>query len=375
MGTVLAILLRAAKPFGFLGSRKKANGYLLGSRLARTVPLLLVACSAPATPRSLARAEAFAERGDDAHALSAYEDATADCAHVRAGMWRARWCGAALRGRAEMLERLGRPADAADAWEIVGHFDASPTDAADGYAEAGTAFLKLGRVERAYDDLWAAIITYPDEAGAERALRTIVRDGRRRDAAALYRGLQIVAVRLRDSELADDTLYAMADLAVHELADPPAAIDLYDRIAADYPHSTLRDDALYHGAEIARAEHDFVGALKRYRALLASRETAYFIGSYTSEWMDDAQLAVGLIVRDNLGEPARALPEFRRVAANYPTSTLLDDALYQIAVTYDALHDAPHACATLATLAKKFPESRYQNEDAPALATRPGCGK
>jgi tetratricopeptide (TPR) repeat protein len=337
--------------------------------------LLSAACSAPATPRALARAEAFAQDGDDQRALASYDDALAGCDRARPNTLAARWCGSAFLGRADTLDRLGRHADAAAAFERAGAFEANPADSADGWAEAGNARLKLGQIDRAYDDLWNAIITWPDEAGAERALRTILRDGRVRGPAILYQGLAMVAMRLADSEIADDALYDMADLATHELHDPPAAIDVYDRLARLYPKSSLRDDSLWNAANLARAEGDALGALKRYRQLTAARETSYIVGSYNSPWMDDAQLAIALVLRDDLNEPAKAVPELQRIPKDYPTSTLLDDALYELAVTYDRLGDHPHACATLATLHAKFPDSRYESEDAPKLVASDRCGR
>ncbi|HEX7842294.1 MAG TPA: tetratricopeptide repeat protein, partial [Kofleriaceae bacterium] len=150
-----------------------------------------------------------------------------------------------------------------------------------------------------------------------------------------------------------------ADLAEHELGNAPAARAFYDRIPADHPGSGMRDDARWHAARISRALGDPAGAVARLRALLATREVAIGAGSYFSIWLDDAQLELGKILRDDLHDLPAAAAAFRRLPEDYPASILRDDALYELAVTLERQGDHPGACAALTHLARDFADSKY----------------
>ncbi|HEY6176518.1 MAG TPA: tetratricopeptide repeat protein, partial [Kofleriaceae bacterium] len=112
-------------------------------------------------------------------------------------------------------------------------------------------------------------------------------------------------------------------------------------------------------ARLSRALHDPRGAVERLRALLATREVALGAGSYFSIWLDDAQLELGKILRDDLGDLAGAAAAFRRLPEDYPASILRDDALYELAITRERMHDHAAACAALARLAREFADSKY----------------
>jgi hypothetical protein len=203
------------------------------------------------------------------------------------------------------------------------------------------------------------VTDYPDEPIAGDALRMVVHDGRRRDARALSDELARLLTPLAETQVADNLLWSLADLAEHELDNAPAARAYYDRIPIDTPGSGMRDDARWHAARISRALHDPRGAALRLRALLATREVALGAGSYFSIWLDDAQLELGKILRDDLGDLAGAAAAFRRLPEDYPASILRDDALYELAVTLERMHDHAAACAALAELARRFADSKY----------------
>ena len=80
-----------------------------------------------------------------------------------------------------------------------------------------------------------------------------------------------------------------------------------------------------------------------------------------------AQLRVGLLYRDRLGDAPSARRAFRRIVDDYPTSVLRDDALVEEARTRRASGDAPGACRSFAELVHHFPESRYRREADTAL--------
>jgi tetratricopeptide (TPR) repeat protein len=164
---------------------------------------------------------------------------------------------------------------------------------------------------------------------------------------------------LAETQVADNLLWSLADLEAHELARPEAARALYDRIPADYPDSGLRDDARWSAAQLSEQLGDPKGAVERLRALLATREVAIGPGSYFSIWLDDAQLELGKVLRDALGDLPGAAAAFRRLPRDYPASILRDDALYELAVTLAKSGDGAARCRAVADLVKLAPDSKY----------------
>jgi tetratricopeptide (TPR) repeat protein len=361
-------------------SRKPPRiGAAAAALVVLSAALALAACGVRKPPTELTQARRLEKRGDDAGALASYDGAVAVCARLREPAERLKVCAQAMSGRAFTLERLGRADEATRAWlDMAKALADSPDDAGRALHEAALLELRRGHDKPAYDLFWRVIVEHPDSTAADDSLRVVVRDGRRRNPRELDGVLAQLWQREQASELGDNLLQARADLAEHELGDARAAIDHWDQLAAHYPKGSLFDDALWNAARLARAGGDPKGALVRLRKLLATREEAFMIGSYHSVFLDDAQLELGRILRDDLGDARAALGEFTQLPKDYPDSVLRDDALWELATTQAALADAKAACATLAALAKQYPDSKYLLDDegaARALATRLGCAR
>lgn len=319
---------------------------------------LLVACSAPATLPDLVKAERLADSGDTDAALVAYRDAQTTCKNVKPARRRQQACSDALLGEAEVLERAGRIDAAIAAYLAIPNKAAdNPIAASTAMYRAGELLLKQNKTVDAWTALWRVVTDYPDEPIAGDALKTLVADGRKRDARALVDEIAKLITPLASMAVADNLVWWLADLTEKELANPQAARALYDRIPADYPKSGFRDDARWHAARLSREMGDARGAADRLRALLATREVAFGAGSYFSIWLDNAQLELGKILRDDLQDTAGAAAAFRRLPKDYPASVLKDDALYELAVTL-APTDKPGACEAAAKLPA---DSKYKS--------------
>lgn len=330
-------------------------------RCATTVALAaaLCACSAPAPPSELPLAEARRRAGDPDGAALAYRRA------------QARWCGDAARWRAvtacaqaqlgegELWEAAGSAERALDAYRRALDAPASDAVAATAALRVGRLELAAGRVEPAWHALWRAIGQFPDEPAAADALRLVVEVGRDRDPRALLHRLGVALTELAETQLADNLLWWMAELSERELDEPRAARQLYDRIPRDTPRSGLRDDARWHAARLSRALGDPAGAAERLRALLATREVALGAGSYFSIWLDDAQLELGRLLRDELADPRGAAAELARLPRDYPASILIDDSLWERALAWRAAGELAAACAALRELGRRFASSKF----------------
>ena len=345
-------------------------------RAPATLVIALAACSAPALPADLAAAEDHQRAGQFDAADRAYLAAQSSCKTIRDQRLRRDHCAEAHIRRAELLEDQDRQAEAAAAYEATpAALGGDQVPSAKALYRAGRLRLRLGEEARGYDLLWKTITDYPDVAYSNDALRVLLADGRRRNPRQLYGVLASLVESLEGAEIGDALLYAMADLAEHELATPPVALQHYDRIAADFPQGGLRDEAWWHGARLARSLGDPRGAAGRLRKLLATREVAFGVGSYFSVWLDDAQLELGRVLRDDLGDVDGARAAFERLPRDYPASILRDDALWELAVTQQKAGRRDQACATLSRLRRDWPESRWELEQAPALRGQLGCDR
>ncbi len=324
------------------------------------VAFAIAACSAPATLSELSTAERRADAGDVEGAITAYQAAQVKCQALRPARRATAACAEALLGEAEVLERAGRtPAAIAAYLAIPARTRDDAATSAIAMYRAGELQLRAGQVVPAWTALWKVVTDWPDEATAGDAVRTLLEDGRKRDPAALAEQLAKLLTALSETAVADNLVWSLADLTEHELGSLTGARSLYDRIPADYPASGLRDDARWHAARISRLLGDPHGAALRLRALLATREVALGPGSYFSIWLDDAQLELGRVLRDELGDLPGAIAAFQRLPKDYPASTLRDDALYELAVTYTKAGDPKAACEALARLVKQVPDSKY----------------
>ncbi len=346
-------------------------------RLRFTASILgavVAACSAPALLGDLAEAERLERAGENEGALDAYQAAQTSCKRIRNHRIRRDTCAQAHIERAELLEDIGRKREAAAAYEATpAQLDSDPIPSAKAFFRAGRLRLELGEDERGYALLWKAVTNFPDTAYAIDALQKVFHDGRRRNARQLYQVLAELVDPLAGTDVADNILLAMAQLAEEDFGDDERALAHYDRIISEYKDGGLYDEALWHAARLARALGDPRGAVRRLRTLLATREVSFHVGSYFSVWLDNAQLELGIILRDDLHDPKSAIAAFKRLLRDYPDSILKDDAVFETAVAWKAAGQPDRACQALAELRKKWPESKYELRKAPALRRELSC--
>jgi tetratricopeptide (TPR) repeat protein len=324
--------------------------------------VLLASCSAPATLPELATAEARERAGDTDGAISAYRAAQRTCTQLQPPRRAKQACAEALLGEPEELDHAERDDQAIAAYLAVpakAAQIADPATSATALDRAGELLRRANKPGDATQAFWRVVREFPDEPVAADALKSLLDDARHAHADAFAAELDRALPQLVHTQIADNILYARADLDAHELADPAAARALYDRIPRDYPDSGLRDDARWYASQLSEQLGDWPGAAQRLRGLLATREVSWGTGSYFSIWLDDAQLELGKVLRDHLHDLPAAAAAFRQLPKDYPASILRDDALYELEITLLQAGDQSGACKALAALVKLEPDSKY----------------
>jgi TolA-binding protein len=219
--------------------------------------------------------------------------------------------------------------------------------------------MDAGEIERGYQLLRDAMMRHPNDGLARRALdRWALRlDESGGDVIAWLRD---VMPRLEKTELDETARYQLAT-HLEKAGNLEGARDAFVACAErhPYPEGSLFDDALFHASlldeKLGRPER----AIDDLRRMLASREPSTFAGSYERPRFSPSQFRIAVLYRDKLGDHASARREFHKLYADYPTSILRDDALWEEAKLAFADGDAKSACQLTSTLAKDFSGSRY----------------
>ncbi len=206
-----------------------------------------------------------------------------------------------------------------------------------------------------------ALRAHPASGVAPHALRTYLSgvEARGGEAEALARCRALLR-ELAATEL-DETLGYECAARSERLNELEAARSGYLRTAErhPYPHGALWDDALTGAARCEERLGRPDAAVATLERLLAEREHSVGIGSYERSRYAEARFHIAELYRDALGDPSRARAEFHRVASEHDTSLLGDDALFEAARLEGRAGDQARACATLRSLAERYPESRF----------------
>jgi hypothetical protein len=317
---------------------------------------------------------------DPAGALTVYKMVRSDCERPGAAHRPHDDCALAVVREAQLEENLGHWREAYQSWLAVPKLAEEKRKSARALARAAEIGAdELHDDKAALEIAWRAVADYPDEVPSDDALHLIVKLGKRADPRALAGQLEELYPRIARTDLGDNVLFELAELYRTTLESPAEAVRTYDRLAATYLRSSLRDDSLWRAAQVERGTHQPEAALKHLRALLSTRRDAYITGSYNSEFLDDAELLSGQIYLEDLHDVAHAIEHFQLLADDYPESTLRDDALYELARACLSRHTPPsdgdktQACAALTRVEKQFPDgnrTRAAHELAQELSCR-----
>lgn len=328
---------------------------------------LLLACNSPRLPAAYRLGARLEREGRDAEALAEYREAAAGCAEDTAAC---RQCRVRV---AETLARLGRHGEASESYLALRRWTRDPAAAARAQERAaGLLESPLREPHRALALYRATMLGFPAEVAAEDALRRLCDLVPRLSAegdAKLVRVLTELYDHLQRSPLADNILFAAAHV-YERRGDPGQALRLLDRLWRGYEGSSLWDDSLWRAGQILEEQARWSEAVERYRRLVATRKRAFLLGSYNSEHLDDAQLRIGVIRLEHLGDTAGAIAALRSLRDELRDSILRDDAQWWIAKARFHEGKSQRACAALRRLVRDFPDGNHVRRAKRELADR-----
>jgi tetratricopeptide (TPR) repeat protein len=325
---------------------------------------MLVGCVETPLPRELQLAQERESAHDDAGALILYGMVEDGC---RAKSLPRDACAEAMIRHARLLEGMHRETEALALWRKIPSLAESPRNAARAQARAAQLALALGDRTLARQLADVAVRRWPDEVPTDDSLDVAIQTRTRIEAAQFLAALWPFVEK---TDLGDNVLFALGGLL--EPGDPSGAVEVYRRLAATYKRSGLADDSVWRAAKLCRKLGRFDDAVRLLRDLLATRRDALITGSYNSIFLDDAQLLLGQILRDDLHDLPRAAEAFENLADDFPESTLRDDALVELADTEEKRTRKDAACAALARVTREFPDGNQLHRAAERRAAW-GC--
>jgi tetratricopeptide (TPR) repeat protein len=230
-----------------------------------------------------------------------------------------------------------------------------------------------GQREEADEALLWIVRQRPGDGPASRALRLLLESRASEPAAARLAFLRELYAQVGDSDLGDDILSEQAAVlrAGGDRAGAEAALAQLVR-EHPYPHGQRWDDALWRLAELAEEREDYPAAIRHLEQMIAPHEHTVTPGSQTAPRMPEARLRIARLYRDRLRDWERAAAHFEGMAAQFPTSLLRDDALYELGLMWLELGRRAAGCAALDRVLREHEVGRARRLAERARASR--CG-
>jgi tetratricopeptide (TPR) repeat protein len=252
-----------------------------------------------------------------------------------------------------------------------------------GTQEAGRALYDAGRLaeeEGRVDEaiaLWRRLIRdEPASAMAEVAVRWLYQVHEERGDGAGFEALvgeELGRGMERDVDLVSALLLWRARARAAQGRTREAEADLELALErCTYPYCVWWDDLPWEGAQIARDEGDYRGALEWIDRLLFWKEECWFFnGSFYSAYFDDAQRLKAELLRDELGDAAGAAAAFLDLE-EFTDSVLRDDGLYEAAELFlGELGEPGRGCEALRDLVEDYPDSNRRRAAEERLGQPP----
>ncbi len=268
--------------------------------------------------------------------------------------------------RSRALRRAGRQEEALEELQRIAETRPVSRRTARAIYDMGIVREELGDGEGARREFERVTREFSDSGLGARALRRWLEG---EADPALSTRLEALYLEVRETEIADDVLHWLAELA-ETRGDRASVRRQLERIVRNhpYPHGHRWDDATVTLAEMDLQDEAPERALERLKKMLERSEGTSPPGSYTLPTFPRAQLMIARIFRDYLRDIAAAAAAFRRVASDYPTSILRDDALVEAGEMWLDEGQTERGCELLEDVVEEFEVGRARRRAASRVA-------
>ncbi len=255
------------------------------------------------------------------------------------------------------LEDAGRDEEALVILDAIGNRQPPSRRTARALYDGAKIRLRLGQDAMAYAGFERVIREHPDTGLGPRSLTLLLR-AREEPAEARIAWLEGIYPEVRESEMGDDILAAMADVFRVE-EDETSLRATLERMVADhpYPQGHRWDDAILELVALDRENGESERALERLEAMLERHETTQMVGTYTLHAFPEAQRLRAEILHRDLGRTREAIREYETLIETYEHSTIRDDAMLARAELLFA-SDEQAACDGLTELLESYEVGR-----------------
>lgn len=330
--------------------------------MTRTLSVLLVAlwvsaCGRDPVNSQWERALLDADRAIDHHHLDVARTALGDLAEAAPSDADARYVALRL---GVVDELAGRTADALTRYRTLWSSGIrDPIAATSLKRSAAIWYWKLNRQDRGLEIWRRLMILMPASAASTDALDQILDHFERHHDVAGALGFLTSHYRLlHRTEIGDNIIYERARLL--DRGDHlKEAAESYALVIDHHPLSGLRDDAMWHLANLEIRRGNTRRALLLLRLLTEDRDDSWYLGTYDSAYADDARFMRGMIFLDTLHAPRRARGEFEAFLEEFPESILRDDARWDAIECLLQAGDGDAALEACDALKEAEPKSRY----------------
>lgn len=215
--------------------------------------------------------------------------------------------------------------------------------------------LRLSRPEAAEPALLALLDDAPESGEAKSALRILLAMHSDGDPHATLAYVRSLRARIHPGHLDEALAFREAELLLSLDRRDEAQAALKRQIEQyDYPGGHYWDEALSLLADLALDANEPRVAIDYLRRMLAERESAFLIGSYTRSLFPASALRIARIYRDRLDDPEAAIVAYREAREGFPKSRIVDDALTEEAELELARGERERGCALFREVTTRF---------------------
>ncbi len=225
---------------------------------------------------------------------------------------------------------------------------------------------ELSEADTSFQLLLQTIFKYPNEMSAEIALNEVYRRFEP-TPKALDALLGRMAPYLADTMLAGNILFLKAQNQDKNLDDIAAAAQTYRRVYVDFPDDAIADDALWEMTNLYRRVEDWPSVVQNLKVFANNTESSWFVGSYDSEYVNDAIFELGEINMLWLDDFDEAVYWFERFATSYDDTLKAPKALFYAAEARRLQRAEDLHFAALKDLIRRYPKSKWAQKAADRL--------